>query len=91
MSCIRKGINLYELPSPSTSCKALNRLDVAVWRVLLDLSVALPPTDGVVGDDASGFDRSHASKHCTKRTKLTIRQLRVTLLVDTTSIRMIVL
>ncbi|EMA26828.1 transposase IS4 family protein [Haloarcula argentinensis DSM 12282] len=40
------------------------------------------PTNGVVGIDASGFDRSHASKHYTKRAKLTIQQLKVTLLVD---------
>lgn len=33
--------------------------------------------------DASGFARSHASKHYTKRAKLTIQQLKVTLLVDT--------
>jgi IS5 family transposase len=56
---------------------------MAVWRVLLNLSITLLPTSGVVGIDASGFDRSHASKHYTKRTKLTIQQLKVTLLVDT--------
>lgn len=39
--------------------------------------------NGVVGIDAPGFDRSHASKHYTKRTKLTIQQLKVTLLVET--------
>ena len=48
-----------------------------------NLSVTLLPTNGVVGIDASGFDRSHASKHYTKRTKLTIQQLKLTLLVDT--------
>jgi len=53
--------------------------------VLLNLSVTLLPTNGIVGIDASGFDRSHASKHYTKRTKLTIQQLQVTLLVDTRS------
>jgi IS5 family transposase len=58
---------------------------MAVWRVLLNLSITLLPTNGVVGVDASGFDRSHASKHYTKRTKLTIQQLKVTLLVDTKS------
>lgn len=31
----------------------------------------------------SGFDRSHASKHSTKRAKRTIQRLKVTLLVDT--------
>jgi len=72
-------------PPPSTLCKAFNRLDMAVWRVLLNLSVSLLPTNGVVGIDASGFDRSHGSKHYTKRAKLTIQQLKVTLLVDTRS------
>lgn len=42
---------------------------MAVWRVLLNLSVSLLPTNGGAGIDASGFDRSHASKHYTKRTK----------------------
>jgi len=80
---IRSAIKLEELPSPPTLCKAFNRLDMTVWRVLLNFSVTLFPTNGVVGIDASGFDRSHASKHYTKRTKLTVRQLKVTLLVDT--------
>ena len=83
MPRIRNAISLTEIPTPSTLCKAFNRLDMAVWRVLLNLSVTLLPTNGVVGIDASGFDRSHASKHYTKRAKLTIRQLKVTLLVDT--------
>jgi IS5 family transposase len=85
MPRIRRAIDLEELPTPSTLCKAFNRLDMAVWRVLLNLSVTLLPTNGVVGIDASGFDRSHASKHYTKRAKLTIQQLKVTLLVDTRS------
>ena len=80
---IRRAIELEELPSPSTLCKAFDRLDMAVWRVLLNLSISLLPTNGVVGIDASGFDRSHASKHYTKRTKLTVQQSKVTRLVDT--------
>jgi IS5 family transposase len=56
---------------------------MAVWRVLLNLSVTLHPNNGVVGIDASGFDRSHASEYYTKRTKLTVQQLKVTLIVDT--------
>jgi len=83
MPRIQSALNLEELPSTSTLCKAFNRLDMAVWRVLLNHSVTLLPTNGVVGIDASGFDRSHASKHYTKRTKLTVQQLKVTLLVDT--------
>ena len=83
MPRIRSALDLEGLPTPSTLCKAFNRLDMAVWRVLLNLSVTLLPTNGVVGIDASGFDRSHASKHYTKRAELTIQQLKVTLLVDT--------
>ncbi len=77
MPRIRSAIDLEEPLSPSTLCKAFNRLDMAVWRVLLNLSVTLLPTNGVVGIDAAGFDRSHASKHYTKRTKLTTQQLKV--------------
>ena len=83
MPRIRRVLGLAELPTASTLCKAFNRLDMAVWRVILTLSTTLLPTSGVVGIDASGFDRSHASKHYTKRAKLTIQQLKITLLVDT--------
>ena len=85
MPRIRDAINLTELPVPSTLFKAFDRLDMAVWRVLLNLSVSLLPTNGVAAIDASGFDRTHVSKHYTERAKLTIQQLKVTLLVDTRS------
>lgn len=58
---IRDAIGLTEIPTPSTPRKAFDRLDTAVWRAFLNLSVSLLPTNGVVGIDASGFDRSHAS------------------------------
>ncbi|OYR51334.1 IS5/IS1182 family transposase [Halorubrum sp. Ea1] len=82
MPRIRRTLGLAELPTSSTLCKAFNRLDMVVWRVLLTLSATLLPTNGIVGIDASGCDRSHASKHYTKRAELTIQQLKVTLLVD---------
>ncbi len=84
MPRIRRAINLDELPSPSTLCKAFNRLDMAVWRVLLNLSVTLFPTNGVVGIDASGVDRSHASKHH-QANEADDSAAEVTLLVDTRS------
>jgi IS5 family transposase len=83
MPRIRNAVDLEKLPSPSTLYKPFNRLDMAVWRVLLNLSVTLLPTNSVVRIDVSGFDRCHASKHDMKRTKLTIQQSKVTLLVDT--------
>jgi len=38
MPRIRRVLELAELPAPSTLCKAFDRLDMAVWRVLLTLS-----------------------------------------------------
>jgi len=83
MPRIRDALNLDSIPAPSTLCKAFDRLEMAVWRVLLTLSLADLPLNGVTGIDASGFERAHASTHYTKRTNLTIQQLKTTLLVDT--------
>ena len=83
MPRIRDALNLDSIPAPSTLCKAFDRLEMAVWRVLLRVSLIGLPLDGVTGIDASGFERAHASAHYTKRTNLTIQQLKTTLLVDT--------
>lgn len=71
------------LPTPSTLCKAFDRLKMAVWRVLLNVTLADLPVSDVTDIDASGFERAHTSAHYTKRTNLTIQQLKTTLLVDT--------
>lgn len=83
MPRIRRVLRLIELPTASTLCKAFNRLEIAVWCVILTLSTTLLPTSGVVGVDTSEFDRSHVLKHYTKRAELTIQHFKVTLLVDT--------
>jgi IS5 family transposase len=83
MSRVRDALNLDSIPAPSTLCKAFDRLEMAVWRVVLNVSLADVPLNGVTGIDASGFERTHASTHYTKRTNLTIQQLKTTLLVDT--------
>lgn len=83
MLCVRAALDLESIPAPSTLCKAFDRLEMAVWRVLLNVSLADLPLDGVTGIDASGFDRAHASAHHTKRTHLKIQQLKITLLADT--------
>ncbi|NLV15322.1 transposase [Haloarcula argentinensis] len=41
MPRIRRVLGLTELPTPSTLCKAFNRLEMAVWRVILTLSATL--------------------------------------------------
>lgn len=82
MPCIRDALGLDSIPAPSTLCKAFDRLEMAIWRVLLNISFADLPLKGVAGIDASGFERAHASVHYTKRTSLRIQQLNTTLLVD---------
>jgi IS5 family transposase len=74
---------LDSIPASSTLCKAFDRLEMAVWRVLLNVSFADLPLKGITGIDATGFERAHTSAHYTKRTNLTIQQLKTTLLVDT--------
>lgn len=83
MPRIRDALGLDSIPAASTLCKAFNRLEMVVWRVLLNVSLAGLPLNGVTGIDASGFERAHASAHYTKRTNLSIQQLKTTLLVDT--------
>ena len=83
MPHIRDALDLDSIPAPSTLCKAFDRLQMAVWRVLLNLSLADLPVSHVTDIDASGFERAHTSVHYTKRTNLTIQQLKTTLLVDT--------
>jgi IS5 family transposase len=83
MPLIRDALDLNSLPAPSTLCKVFDCLKMAIWRVLLNVSLADLPLEGITGIGASGFERAHASAHYTKRTNLTIQQLKTTLLVDT--------
>jgi len=83
MPRIRDALDLDSIPASSTLCKAFDRLKIAVWRVLLNVSLAEFPPKGVTGIDASGFERAHVSTHYTKRATLTIQQLKTTLLFDT--------
>ena len=83
MPRIRDALDLDSIPAPSTLCKAFDRLEMAIWRIPLNVSLADLPVSGVTGIDASGFERTHASTRYTKRTNLTIQQLKTPLLVDT--------
>jgi len=38
-------------------------LEVAVWRVLLNVSIADIPLNGITGIGDSGFERAHVSTH----------------------------
>jgi IS5 family transposase len=85
MPRIRDAPDLDSTPTPSTLCKAFDRLEMAVWRVLLTVSLEDLPVNGITDIDASGFERAHTSAHYTKRTNPTIQQLKTTLSVDTTT------
>jgi IS5 family transposase len=54
-----------------------------IATLLFLLTVGLFEPSGETGTDSTGMDRGHASRHYTKRCKLTIRGLKITLLVDT--------
>lgn len=56
---------------------------MALWRVLLNVPLHNLQMKGVTGIVASGFERAHDSTNHTKRTNLTIQELKTTLLVDT--------
>lgn len=80
---IRKALGLKRLPHFTTVQKAFGRLSSAIWRVLQRLSAAMVEGDRIAALDASGWDRSYASRYYTQRIKLKLRSLKTTLLVDT--------
>lgn len=73
-------------PAPSTVCEAANRLTATFWRTMLAITTTLFSLSGVCAIDASGFDRSAASRRYEKRSGYTIRSLKTTLLVDVESL-----
>jgi IS5 family transposase len=77
------ALNLDSIPRTLDTLRSVRPPGDAAWRVLLNVSLADLPLNGVTGIDASGFERAHASTHYTKRTNLTIQQLKTTLLIDT--------
>jgi IS5 family transposase len=74
-----------DLPSPSTLCKAFDRISMGVCRVLLRQSAQLhdPSEHGAI--DATFYERSAASRHYCQRTSYRVQTLKVTKLVDTDS------
>ncbi len=57
---IRHALDLNSLSALLILCKAFDRLEMAVWRILLSVSLATLPLKGITGIDASGFERAHA-------------------------------
>jgi len=77
------GLDVADLPHPSTVCKAFDRIEMSVCRVLLRQSAQLhdPSKHGAI--DATFYERSAASRHYCQRISYRVQKLKVTKLVDT--------
>jgi len=71
-----------QLPDPSTLCKAMDRLTMALLRSLLQQTLSLYEVGDVAAIDASGFDRVAASHRYATQTDYRFQSLKTTILVD---------
>jgi IS5 family transposase len=79
------GLEPDDLPDPSTLNKWLDRIKMAVWRVLLRHSAQLHDPSPHAAIDATYYERSPASKHYCDRTNYRVQTIEATKLVDTES------
>ena len=77
------GLEPDELPDPSTLNKWLDRIKMAVWRVLLRHSAQLHDPSPHAALDATYYERSPTSKHYCDRTNYRVQTIEATKLVDT--------
>lgn len=83
MPRICEALGLDKVPDHSTINRHFNRLKKKVVVLLFLLTVGFFEPSGETGTGSTVFDRGHASRHYTKRCKLTINGLKITLLIDT--------
>ncbi len=76
------GLAEADLPSPSTLCKAFDRISMSVCRVLLRQSAQLHDLSKHGAIDATFYERSAASRHYCQRISYRVQKLKVTKLVD---------
>ena len=74
------GLDRDELPHPSTLCKAMDRLTMALCRRLLQRTTQLQELGGVTAIDALGFNRIAASGRYARRTNYRFLAMWTTLL-----------
>ena len=77
------GLEPDDLPDPSTLNKWLDKIKMAVWRVLLRHSAQLHDPSPHAALDATYYERSPASKHYCDRTNYRVQTIEATKLVDT--------
>lgn len=83
MPAICEAIGLRSVPDFSTMCKAMQRLKLKVFMVLLYLTACLVSCSGKVAVDATSMDKRHSSKHYIKRCKMRLGAMKITFVVDT--------
>ena len=79
------GLDAADLPVPPTLCKALDRIEMSLCRVLLRQSAQLHDPSEHAALDATFYERDRASRHYCHRTNYRVQTLKVTKLVDTES------
>ena len=72
------GLNAADLPAPSTLCKAFDRINMSVCRVLLRQSAQLHDLSEHAAIDATFYDRSPASRHYCQRISHRVQKLKIT-------------
>jgi IS5 family transposase len=77
------GLETADLPHPSTLCKAFDRIEMSVCRVLLRQSAQLHDPSKHAAIDATFYERSAASRHYCQRISYRVQKVKVTKLVDT--------
>ena len=79
------GLDAADLPAPSTLCKAFDRIEISLCRVLLRQSTQLHGPSEHAALDATFYERDRASRHYCHRTNYRVQTFKVTKLVDTKS------
>ena len=77
------GLEMADLPAPSTLCKAFDRIEMSLCRVLLRHSAQLHSPSDHAALDATLYERDQASRHYCNRTNYRVQKLKVTKLADT--------
>lgn len=79
------GLTASDLPSPSTLCEALDRINIGICRVFLRRSARLhdPSKQGAI--DIKFYERSAVSRYYCQRISYFVQKMKVTKLADTES------
>ena len=77
------GLEPADLPAPSTLCRAFDRIEMRLCRVLLRQSAQQHDPSAHAAVDVTFYERDRASCHYCQRTNYHVQTLKVTKLVDT--------